>query len=348
MLRNRTLFRAIARAMPKSHALARLLGPQGLRVALWHHLAPTEHGLVAGLGITTPPDLFAAHLDRLARDYDVVSLDDVLAGEMPRRPLLLTFDDPFRSVLEVAVPLLRQRGLPAVHFVNAGCVASGLPLPEHLLNHAVAAHGFEAVRRALGMDAARCRCPADVVARLDLAGWRMLSTRLSTAFGIDAARLARASGLYLTPADVGALAAAGVEIGNHTAEHLPGRVLDAAAAHAEIVVASQQLARWAGRPVRAYAQPFGSAADVTPAVRRAIAAAGTEVAFLVQGCANGVAEAPAAGAVANGRAVQVFDRVGFGTEAVGELFVNLEILPRLRAARSRLRGGSPRAFAAET
>ncbi len=46
---------------------------------------------------------------------------------LPRRAVLITFDDGHRSVLEVGLPLLRERGLPAVAFVVAGLVDSDRP-----------------------------------------------------------------------------------------------------------------------------------------------------------------------------------------------------------------------------
>ncbi len=327
------ILRTLARSIPRSRAVAALFGSQGLRVACYHHIADTEPGLIDGLGITTSPALFAAHLDALRRDYDVVDLDTVLRGPLPKRPLLITFDDAFRSVLDVAGPMLRERGMPAVYFLNAGCIADGRPLPEHLLNHLIHQHGITKVVEVLGLDAARCRSIGDVVATLDLDGWQQLIPRLATGFGVDPVATARDSGLYLTPADVAKLAAVGIEVGNHTASHFPGRVLDAGTARREIVDARRQLEQWTGRPVRAYAQPFGCGSDMTPVVRTAIAEAGAEVAFLVESVANRV------GAPQHG--IRLFDRVGFRHEPAAELFLHMELLPRVRAVRARMRGTRP-------
>lgn len=329
MTKNRML-RALVRAVPRSRMLASLLGSQGLRVACYHHLADSEHELIAGLGITTSPALFAAHLDALRRDYDVVDLDAVLNGPLPKRPLLITFDDAFRSVLDVAGPMLRERGMPAVYFLNAGCIADGIPLPEHLLNLLIRQRGITAVVDVLGMDPARCRTIGEITATLDLDGWRQLIARLAAGFAVDPMAVARDSGLYLTPADVAKLSAVGIEVGNHTANHFPGRVLDEATAGSEIVAGRRQLEQWSGRPVRSYAQPFGCGADVTAVVRAALATAGTEVAFLVESRANRVG--------ARQHAIRLYDRVGFRDEPAGELFLNLELLPRLRAVRARMRG----------
>jgi peptidoglycan/xylan/chitin deacetylase (PgdA/CDA1 family) len=65
---------------------------------------------------------FAAHLDFLQRNYNIVSLDDYLLARSEGRRLgaysvILTFDDGFRNFLTVAAPLLAERKLPATVFL---------------------------------------------------------------------------------------------------------------------------------------------------------------------------------------------------------------------------------------
>src|SRR4051812_30862547 len=119
------MIRSLLKLLPRSYTLASLLGPSGLRVVLYHHIADEESDLVRGLGVTTPPALLESHLDAFAKDYNVVGLDAVLAGDLPPRSLLITFDDAYRSVLDIAAPRLKARSMPAVFFVTAGCPGSG-------------------------------------------------------------------------------------------------------------------------------------------------------------------------------------------------------------------------------
>lgn len=66
---------------------------------------------------------FAGFLNRLREDgWHVIDLRTFLAGlvapaSLPRRSVLLTFDDGYRSMREVALPWLRRFGYPAVLFV---------------------------------------------------------------------------------------------------------------------------------------------------------------------------------------------------------------------------------------
>ena len=69
------------------------------------------------------PDQFAAQLAALERwGYETISFSDWLEyrrGErrLPRRPIILTFDDGYRSTYEIAWPLLQRHGFRATVFL---------------------------------------------------------------------------------------------------------------------------------------------------------------------------------------------------------------------------------------
>jgi len=75
---------------------------------------------------SVPPDRFAEQLDYLSeRGWAFVGLDQVLAAldggaPLPRRSLLVTFDDAYVDLLTAACPILSERGIPAVAFAVAG------------------------------------------------------------------------------------------------------------------------------------------------------------------------------------------------------------------------------------
>jgi len=95
---------------------------------------------VDGNTVTVPPSAFDEQMAQLAElDYTVVSLDDVIAHYLERKPLppravLITFDDGYLDNLENAVPILQRHGYPAVLFAPIGYLDAGRPLPhdEHL------------------------------------------------------------------------------------------------------------------------------------------------------------------------------------------------------------------------
>src|SRR5262245_26357200 len=97
-----------------------------------------------------PVNRFARDLDFLAARYDIVGLDDSLNegdGAHRARPrLVLTFDDGFAGVHDVAWPLLRARGLTATVFL--------LTCHDYLIAHDHLLHfeRFEIAFRATAID----------------------------------------------------------------------------------------------------------------------------------------------------------------------------------------------------
>jgi peptidoglycan/xylan/chitin deacetylase (PgdA/CDA1 family) len=75
-----------------------------------------------------PERPFAGYLSFLKENrWNVIDMPAFLAGlrapeKLPERTVLLTFDDGYRSVRDVALPWLRRFGFPAVSFVSTGYV----------------------------------------------------------------------------------------------------------------------------------------------------------------------------------------------------------------------------------
>jgi peptidoglycan/xylan/chitin deacetylase (PgdA/CDA1 family) len=100
-------------------------GRSRLRILAYHAIADLrDDPVLSEYGVS--PALFATQLDDLAaHGWRFVDLDAVLAwldgeGELPRRAVLISFDDAYSDLLEVAAPLLAEREIPAVVFAIAG------------------------------------------------------------------------------------------------------------------------------------------------------------------------------------------------------------------------------------
>jgi peptidoglycan/xylan/chitin deacetylase (PgdA/CDA1 family) len=96
-----------------------------LRILAYHAIADLgDDPRLAEYGV--PPRLFEEQLDALlAAGWSFVDLDAALAAlageeDLPRKALLLTFDDAYADLLEAGCPILVERGLPGVVFVVAG------------------------------------------------------------------------------------------------------------------------------------------------------------------------------------------------------------------------------------
>jgi len=81
--------------------------------------------------LTVTPAAFAAQMQFLAKNgYHVVPLarvDEFLSGRtpLPRKSVVITIDDGYRSAFEIAWPILKQYGFPATVFLYSDFVGAG-------------------------------------------------------------------------------------------------------------------------------------------------------------------------------------------------------------------------------
>jgi glycosyltransferase involved in cell wall biosynthesis/peptidoglycan/xylan/chitin deacetylase (PgdA/CDA1 family) len=108
-----------------------------LRVLCYHAVADlTAEPALARYGV--PGDVLAGQLDTLAgAGWRFVSPDEVarfLRGEagLPRRALLVTFDDCYTDLATAAAPVLSARGVPAAAFAVAGRLGGTSDWDRHL------------------------------------------------------------------------------------------------------------------------------------------------------------------------------------------------------------------------
>jgi peptidoglycan/xylan/chitin deacetylase (PgdA/CDA1 family) len=307
-----------------------------LRAVLYHHIASMASALVDRLGVSTPPQVFEAHMRRLARDYEVVSLDTVISGKLPRRSLLITFDDGYRSFLDMALPVLRRLGLPSVLFVTGATLEpEHLPL-DNLLSYLCASLGLERLAVALDPQARKTRSflqLLDLVAAMPYGRFQGLGGELAERFEVDRAALRAESGIFLDAEDLGGLAADRCEVANHTRTHLFCRSIpDEEVAREEIVAHAQRLESLTGRPVRAFGYPYGQREDATPMAERILRESGHQASFLAESRLhlNG-----------NGNTGRVWNRVRLDGYASWRIGPELELMPALRGGRAWLRTTSP-------
>lgn len=124
-----TTFQAV-RAMEHvrgARAAQKALSCGDAAVLAYHSIADLSYeGVLRKYGV--PTARFAEQLDALARHgWTFVTLDQLLgaldgASALPRRSVLLTFDDAYADLLDAGLPLLAERDIPAVVFAVAGRV----------------------------------------------------------------------------------------------------------------------------------------------------------------------------------------------------------------------------------
>ncbi|NDE23061.1 MAG: poly-beta-1,6-N-acetyl-D-glucosamine N-deacetylase PgaB, partial [Synechococcaceae bacterium WB9_3_282] len=140
-------FTQLLPALQRPGAAAPTAGLGGLVVLGFHEIAEPAQAVIPDYSVT--PEQFRAQIGWLhGHGYHFVSLDQVLqarAGQrpLPSQPVLLSFDDGYRSVYTEAFPVLKQYQAPALLALvgswlepEAGLVSFGDQLlpREHLLS----------------------------------------------------------------------------------------------------------------------------------------------------------------------------------------------------------------------
>jgi peptidoglycan/xylan/chitin deacetylase (PgdA/CDA1 family) len=186
----------------------------------------------------------------------------LVAGALPSRAAVITFDDGYRDNFTVALPILRRHGASAAFFVATGFLGGGTMFNDRII---------EAVRRCerraldlnwLGLgtvtldDWAKRIAAAErtigAVKHLSPADREERVERFEHSCGARAI-----DGPMLRPEQVTALARAGMEVGGHTRSHPVLVALADGAAQEEIVGGRTDLAALTGQAVRLFAYPNG-------------------------------------------------------------------------------------------
>ena len=207
-------------------------------------------------------ETFESHCRLIATACHPISLDDFRASRdgrrvLPARPVIVTFDDGYASVLECALPVLERYGIPAAVFV---CAAPVLESQHFWFDTLCRRDGEDAVTKA---------------GSLPYTQWQALteSFRIS-ANPADAHR-------PLTRAELARLAASTlIEIGGHTLSHpaLARATVDQQLG--EIAGCRIALQEVLGRAVNAFAYPFGRLREhYRPETVNAVRNAGFDMAF---------------------------------------------------------------------
>jgi peptidoglycan/xylan/chitin deacetylase (PgdA/CDA1 family) len=321
-----------------SFRIARMFGSSySLRCVVFHNISAVESPFTTGINVSITPGKFEAALKFLTTYYDPVSLQDVLTDfdgrGLPARPVLVTFDDAYASVAETAAPLCRQYGVPAVFFVNAAFLNNQRLAPDNLVCYVANVQGVDAINAA-ARTLRRAEIPqlhslSEVFTRffpsMTLSEREVFLEALRQTAGVNERRLAEDTALYLTTKQLSSLASFDFEIGNHTYTHVHGRSLSQNDFAQEIDRNKAELESLSGTTVRSFSQPYGSSRDLTDELASHLERSSHQAVFLSE-------------SVANPCGVDPFhlDRVNPRVESDDSLFVELEILPRLRGVRNRL------------
>lgn len=285
--------------------LRRLAG-ESLVGLLYHRIDDPDRPDFYGYrdNVSATRETFAAQLDYLVKNFDVVTLDDCIAWIEGRAPLssravLVTFDDGYRDNFLNAMPELAARNLRAVLFAATGFMddkavfywdwvaeafrwsslsKAELPLLGHTVFDNLQQRQTVARR---WITAAKALLDEDKRHQID-----NLAESLQVLPPHEPP-----PGLHMTWPEVGAAARSSFDIGAHTINHPIVSRLSIHEAEREIAGSRATLEQVLGQPVRAFAYPNGQPGDFGPDHELVLEKLGFSIGFAAHGGLTFSAEA---------------------------------------------------------
>jgi peptidoglycan/xylan/chitin deacetylase (PgdA/CDA1 family) len=196
----------------------------------------------------------------------LAACEQLSAGRLPARAAIISFDDGYRDNHDVALPILKRHGMPAAFFIATGYLGDGVQFNDRLVEAFRELHADAFDAQGLGLGTLPTATPEaklralervrEAIKYLEPAARSEAVERVEKACGAAAA-VQRRPRIMMTPEEVKALAANGMEIGGHTVTHPILRSVDDATAAAEIRSGREALASVLDRPPTLFAYPNG-------------------------------------------------------------------------------------------
>ena len=201
------------------------------------------------------------------RPVDQLDVIRALRGrQLPRFPILITFDDGCRSLVDTVLPMFHEHGIPGVAFVVSGLLGTDRSLWWSEVERLVSAGGSsDVIGRVTASDA------------VSLLKYLPEEQRVSAIQDLRSSAQAEMRGQQLSHDELSKLESGGIAIGSHTHNHPCLPRCSTEKVQAEIREAHHQLASALGHPPRAFAYPNG---DWDPRAESLLKQLGYDAAFL--------------------------------------------------------------------
>jgi len=267
-----------------------------ISIVTYHHVAEHDPSYPYDPDVAdATPVQFRRQLETLARHANPIGIDELIGAikgaPLPKNPVMVTFDDGYRSCHEVALPILREVGVRATFFIATSFVS------ERRL------YWWERITLLLGQARQKAR-PKTVVITYpqpmtidpgDPATGKKLTGVVKDTEDLDVDRFLdelgkalevdwspqveadHANRLIMTWDQIRALRQAGMDIESHGRRHRVLQTLDDGALDDELAGSRRDLEGQLGRPVRAIAYPVGRRIRGEPRIRHALASAGYQL-----------------------------------------------------------------------
>jgi peptidoglycan/xylan/chitin deacetylase (PgdA/CDA1 family) len=296
-----------------------------ISVVLYHDISEDRNALTENLLLSTRPEIFRNHVAYFSRNFDIISESDLLSEKLPKRPLLITFDDAYRSVLTIGGPILREVRAPSVFFVIPSVVKDRkLPI-DNVISLAIHEIGIERVAALVGRKrdvSTAGEIISDCISQMSLVGVEDLKARIFAALSTTEDKVYRDSIVFLRDDDLTRLESYGMSVGNHSMTHSHFRKQSTDELSVEIGQSRFALQDLSGQMVRLLSVPYGDKSDATEEALDVARISGHRAVFLVHAKSNRFRSEN-----------DVYYRVSLKNEGLRDLSFSIKMFPTVRSMR---------------
>lgn len=316
--------------------------PSPVSILTYHHVAENDPAYPYDGGVAdADPQQFRRQMEMLARYGTPIGVDELIraleGASLPKNPIMVTFDDGYRSCHDVALPILRAVGMRATFFVPSGYITDRkLFWWERVALILAQAHKQRAkITFPVELELERANPKAhkiltDLVKNTKNLDIKRFLDELADAFDVpwdDAIEATHADNLIMSWDHVRALSRAGMDVESHTRWHRVLQTLDDGMLRDELAGSKADLEAQLGRPVRAIAYPVGRRIAQIRRIRDAVTAAGYQLGLTNASGSTRIWPTPLSGMIQTDR----FDvsRLSTDREMSDALFLQQIAVPQL-------------------
>ena len=264
-------------------------GPSTVSILTYHHVADDDSAYPYDPGVAdATPTQFRRQMEMLARYGTPIGIDELIraveGAPLPKNPVMVTFDDGYRSCHDMALPILRAVGMRATFFVATGYINERKlywwERIAYCLSQARVPSAIITFPRTVEIHARHPKAQnmlADLIKDTPNLDIKRFLDELCAAFGVewdDEIEATHTNNLIMSWDHVRALSRAGMDVESHSRWHRVLQTLDDGLLFDELAGSKRDLEGQLGRQVRAIAYPVGRRIAHVPRIRAAVQAAG--------------------------------------------------------------------------
>jgi peptidoglycan/xylan/chitin deacetylase (PgdA/CDA1 family) len=260
-------------------------------IITYHHIADRDPAYLYDPDVSdATPAQFRWQMETVARYCTPIGIDELIGalegGPLPKNPVMVTFDDGYRSCSDTALPILRAVGVRATFFIATSYVSERKlywwEKNALLLNKATRTGRLTYPTEILidPRDLHARKILNDTIKNTPNLDVEKFQAGIAAALGVewsDAIEAEYANGLMMTWDQIRALSRAGMDVESHSRSHRVLQTLDDENLRSELTGSREDLEAQLGRPVRAIAYPVGRRIQREVKIRRALDEAGYRI-----------------------------------------------------------------------